>query len=636
MMGMACRWCWLGPCVLGAASVAICVAAQAASTVPLTFNGLIRNDVSGQSGWGGFGSFTYDGSDVGVPTTVGQYEAFEFDSLNSGGGDQGNGSGAGWNASPNNEAPFDQLAGLVLDVNANDYPVFDRAGYGVNFDPDLYKLEVVYKPMPTNEAPIFNITMDTYDGFHVEDRYLDEAQTMPYPFGFGQGKRQAEQQQWGFGYADVTGNGTTDDGMGGQRGLTIQEYYDANPKDADGFVTISAPLTDGIGGDGVVTPSEWWTFTGQSYLFASGDPNFFPINGYPGDEEPDFGDFENLIPNGVVQLHMQSAYIDDAENPNLGRLHLEVKRISVVPINPDPTEVARLDAMSGIGRRFGTPFSTQTSANGVDLDDNAFMHEGNLVVIRETDQLQRFDQNGFTNLIINTDDDDTLGGFGIWQDPQYQTFDGTQATLEVRAKLTAPLDASHASRFDVVLNDMDGNDTGPGDGGEEYKYYIDLNNFNTSTFTTLSIALSDYDDLNQAFEFVNSGDGLLSDFNLYYLGALTLQDAGLVDVELEYIRIVLPTQGLAGDYNGDHVVNAADYTVWRNHLGESDESSLNGNGDGLNGVDQGDYTRWKDNFGATAGSGASAGGTAAVPEPAACLLWLLAIGILTPNCRRRR
>jgi hypothetical protein len=55
---------------------------------------------------------------------------------------------------------------------------------------------------------------------------------------------------------------------------------------------------------------------------------------------------------------------------------------------------------------------------------------------------------------------------------------------------------------------------------------------------------------------------------------------------------------LGGDFNRNGVVDAADYTVWRDNLGAPSEMSLNGNGDGLNGVDAGDYSLWKRNFGA--------------------------------------
>ncbi len=70
----------------------------------------------------------------------------------------------------------------------------------------------------------------------------------------------------------------------------------------------------------------------------------------------------------------------------------------------------------------------------------------------------------------------------------------------------------------------------------------------------------------------------------------------------------LPT--LLGDYNGDHSVNAADYTVWRNSLGQTGLTPFSGadaNGDGK--VTMSDYNIWKTHYGETvpsAGAGAGA------------------------------
>jgi hypothetical protein len=75
--------------------------------------------------------------------------------------------------------------------------------------------------------------------------------------------------------------------------------------------------------------------------------------------------------------------------------------------------------------------------------------------------------------------------------------------------------------------------------------------------------------------------------------------------------------GLPGDYNHNGIVDAADYTLWRDGLGTT--------------YTQADYNIWKANFGAHAGSGS--GATATVPEPAT--LWMLLAGILT-LCYRRR
>ena len=87
--------------------------------------------------------------------------------------------------------------------------------------------------------------------------------------------------------------------------------------------------------------------------------------------------------------------------------------------------------------------------------------------------------------------------------------------------------------------------------------------------------------------------------------------------------------GTPGDYNGDGKVDAADYTVWRDHLGSVSSLPFN---DSTPGVDQNDYTVWKQNFGAGSGSGASS--ASAVPEP--CGLVLLAIGGLLAISLRRR
>jgi len=71
---------------------------------------------------------------------------------------------------------------------------------------------------------------------------------------------------------------------------------------------------------------------------------------------------------------------------------------------------------------------------------------------------------------------------------------------------------------------------------------------------------------------------------------------------------LLTSVQLLGDYNNDGSVDAADYVVWRNHLG-SDSMLPN---DATPGVTIDDYEVWKTNFGRTAdGAGSSIG----VPEP---------------------
>ncbi|TWT43117.1 G8 domain-containing protein [Botrimarina hoheduenensis] len=67
-----------------------------------------------------------------------------------------------------------------------------------------------------------------------------------------------------------------------------------------------------------------------------------------------------------------------------------------------------------------------------------------------------------------------------------------------------------------------------------------------------------------------------------------------------YGEIETYSRGAAkGDFNNDGVVDAADYTVWRDNLGASNENAIAGNGDG-GGITDADRLLWAANFGATA------------------------------------
>ena len=54
---------------------------------------------------------------------------------------------------------------------------------------------------------------------------------------------------------------------------------------------------------------------------------------------------------------------------------------------------------------------------------------------------------------------------------------------------------------------------------------------------------------------------------------------------------------MVGDYNRNGVVDAADYTVWKDSFGETSRLEADGSGNGV--VDAADYTIWKDNFGSS-------------------------------------
>jgi len=103
-----------------------------------------------------------------------------------------------------------------------------------------------------------------------------------------------------------------------------------------------------------------------------------------------------------------------------------------------------------------------------------------------------------------------------------------------------------------------------------------------------------------------------------------------------WIRLLTAEPELPGDYDHDGLVDAADYTVWRDRLGQTSVTPYTGpDGDGDGQISAADYTVWKSHFGTAAGSGAtaSAGDPAeAVPEPAAIVI-LLTFCLLRPASR---
>ncbi len=120
---------------------------------------------------------------------------------------------------------------------------------------------------------------------------------------------------------------------------------------------------------------------------------------------------------------------------------------------------------------------------------------------------------------------------------------------------------------------------------------------------------------------------------------------GAHDLKFHYGALTGPVTAVNGDYNGNSVVDAADYTFWRDHLGQS-ITMPNDTTPGTVAVE--DYTVWKNNFGAAGGptgtstliqgfvryvtSGAGAG--SAVPEPSSVLLVGVGLATLVVGGRR--
>jgi mannan endo-1,4-beta-mannosidase len=129
-------------------------------------------------------------------------------------------------------------------------------------------------------------------------------------------------------------------------------------------------------------------------------------------------------------------------------------------------------------------------------------------------------------------------------------------------------------------------------------------------------------------------DDFLDDFTPAQVQAL-LNDEDVITLdELP----ILPWSNLApdlpGDYNLDGNVNAADYTFWRDSLGQTGTGlAADGNGDGK--IDADDLVVWRLFFGETTAPGAGALGNLTVPEPVCGLLMIVGVSILSLARRRR-
>jgi hypothetical protein len=101
-----------------------------------------------------------------------------------------------------------------------------------------------------------------------------------------------------------------------------------------------------------------------------------------------------------------------------------------------------------------------------------------------------------------------------------------------------------------------------------------------------------------------------------------------------YLRAEPPAPEPTGDYNGNHVVDAADYTLWRDTLGQMVANLGDGaDGDRSGTIDLPDYDHWKARFGEVVPLGAGSQATAAVPEPPTLALWFG--GLLTITTYRK-
>jgi hypothetical protein len=551
--------------------------------------GLFRNAAQAD----GYNTFQF-GPLLFAAGTLGRYKSFYF--VKNGVGD----GGISHNARNHSDAPEVWTGSAFapvefVDLDADYFPVTDRSTGGQIFDPNEYQIEVKFKPnigvsgLPDNTAPLFNVGLDQTDGF------VFDAEIASY-------KRANDAFTYNIGSAEVP----------------INTWYETAPKDADGYATYTVPVS---------TPN----FVQRGFYHAFGNADFrtnsvLTGNGRVQGEDLVWADANDGLdslsfgggptgptqqlkaPNGVPLISF------GAPNAEAG-LSLQLKYVSLKRITPGQI-VGRIDANSGFTFRFGSGFTYGATQPNIIVDGNNFQPNA-------TDQISRFDQNGMTNLILNMRQPDNTGEthrFVLRGGPSAETFDGSTATVNIRAKLLA---GNTAPNLVIVAKDLDGNDNASNPlGADEYTFSLPLNQFNTSTFTTISVPLSSFNltpfaagPPSTPFGFANAGDGLRTDFNLYEFAGLVPPDTGLLKLELEYMEIRLPGGGVDVDLDNDNDVDGNDFLLIQRGLGSTTNAAT--------------IAEWKTKFGGPPATGAAAG----VPEPSTALL--AGCGLALIRCRRR-
>lgn len=160
--------------------------------------------------------------------------------------------------------------------------------------------------------------------------------------------------------------------------------------------------------------------------------------------------------------------------------------------------------------------------------------------------------------------------------------------------------------------------------------------FNTTTTNNLSLALFAGDGVTLLAEASAGAAGVvesIADFALAEAGTYFARVRGPIGTTgqvVQFYELDLAATSLVpslfGDFNSDGIVNAGDYSVWRDHQGQSVTAYTGADHTGDGFVDAADYALWQTHYGQTTSSL-----VVAVPEPTALVLAFVAMWGCAPR-----
>jgi hypothetical protein len=239
-------------------------------------------------------------------------------------------------------------------------------------------------------------------------------------------------------------------------------------------------------------------------------------------------------------------------------------------------------------------------------------------------------------LIVLNDDAQSVPGPGNWEG-NWTAAGVTQITLDVRS----PGAVAGASALTMRLGIAGpGGVSGGGSGDAYYTDGISVAADNTWHTITFDVVASDWNAIGENIALALTD---VTQFRIYsnpvdaFIGGESPNE-----FYLDNIRAIGAPTMLAGDYNQNGAVDAADYVLWQDTRDQSVTPGSGADGTGSGGAPDGvvnelDYDFWRARLGNTAAS-TSAAGIAVVPEPAALSLLILStiLFALQRSERRRR